>query len=123
MNRIFPDEVVAAYKSTGWRPIRGTFCRPPHYFDPGVPTCGCAVGVIAESKGVMLNRSTGELAAELGYNRDYINGFIHGFDGLDGNTTTGDFYNFTLGRSDGKASAAVVFGETENENVNEKVTA
>jgi hypothetical protein len=109
MIRIHPDEVVAAYLSTGYTPIRRAF-RIDQTDGRTIVKCGCPVAVLSESKNVDISSlSTCRIAELIGYDPDYLLGFVYGFDDLAVNSpSVENFYNFAIGRNDGRSAGMVV---------------
>lgn len=73
MKRITQDQVVEAYRRTGWRPIQEAF-----YGRINGQHCGCGLGVMA---GEDLGEDISDYAEALGLDHDYASGFTYGFDG------------------------------------------
>lgn len=106
-NRITPEQVVEAYKATGFKPARLTFVRRE-----GTDVCMCAASVCAVAHGLhwldledasKKNKPLAALIARtLGLSLDYVWSFIFAFDGEE----HGDSY----GSLDGRAARAAVFG-------------
>lgn len=104
MKRITPEEVVEAYKSTGLKPVRGTFCW-------GSRACG--LGTVCISRGKMPT-SPLMVSRSLGIEMEYLLGFVNGFDGIHKASIGIDESNETLslGFADGKLAAAAVFKDS-----------
>jgi hypothetical protein len=127
--RLTPERVRKAYKTTGLKPMRGTFirfCNPPYAPEKTVPEacCGSSAVFIAESPDPGVNFSTaaevlnemvtlgrGLLPIALDVTAEYMDGFVVGFDLGDSTTLSGapEGLDFQLGLQDGRESAQVVF--------------
>lgn len=99
MNRITPEEVLAAYEKTGLKP--GRFLYKDNYLK-----CGCPVTALAESIGCTYEPSDEGLflarfARERELNISYLNGFINGVDSTN-HPTTSEKKEFIDGFEDGR---------------------
>jgi len=100
LRRITVDEVRAAVEKTGLRPEPGIWLNG----NGDKPTCGCALGILAHSQGISLDRpnaSIPEAAGLMGLDQEYTEGFISGFDGE--KCACPDEPNHALGFTDGLA--------------------
>lgn len=102
LKRITPEQVVEAYRRTGWRPIQEAF-----YDRINGQHCGCGLSVLVgdAEKVLQMECYTGLrlqlFANELGLTADYVSGFIRGYDG-DGGSSWWDSEKL-LGWQDGRA--------------------
>lgn len=102
MNRITPEQVVDAYRRTGWRPIQEAF-----YDRINGQHCGCGLSVlVGDAEKVLqmdgyIGRRLQLFANELGLTADYVSGFIRGYDGDGGGPWWGS--EKFLGWQDGRA--------------------
>lgn len=81
MKRVTPEQVIDAYRRTGWEPVQD------EWFDKiDGKVCGCALTAMIGSENRLreIMSMPGELeeliAAELGLSEDYVIGFVQGFD-------------------------------------------
>lgn len=119
MNRITPEQVVEAYRVTGFVPVRGAFIKRDNPND-NCQMCGATAVAVAEKKVHwldLLNDSSGrrerDIGAALGLDEWYLCGFTAGFDGI-GRVNSFNYEAFITGYSDGRAAAAAVFPTTTN---------
>lgn len=111
MERIKPEDVVAAYKETGVRPkARVSMIK----YENNMAYC-CGAGVIAYKE---IGLQMAKLGAAMKcltkkYTKNYIHGFTYGFDDQDMwyLKTLMENEEFSAGYEDGKAAAKLVFGE------------
>ncbi len=109
--RILPEDVLAAYASTGLKPARGKYVN-----DRATQACG--VGCFAVAHGAKADNNAVHEWVVNQDNRPYFFGFVHGFDELvEGEGYTKDSLygeigqaNYDRGYKDGQTAAAVVFG-------------
>lgn len=105
MKRITPEQVVEAYKRTGWVPEQGEWVRDK----PGGKRCGCALGVmIGDGIVSLLNCNSNKspyavVSGALKLTPGYVDGFAQGFDGPLSRSylsTKSEFFN--TGYTDGR---------------------
>jgi hypothetical protein len=111
MKRITPEEVVEAYKVTGYKPIRmGWFIDCGDHCEAcGLTVCSVAIGKNQKTKekAAIVDRWEEYLTESLEISTGYLRGFVSGFDGYtSGPLLNGDAY---IGFNDGVAAAQAVF--------------
>lgn len=77
MERITPEQVVEAYKTTGLKPVRHITLKDG---------CACGLGAVYAQKLNVRTECVGEVFTEIkkyGLSPSYVSGFIAGFDGVD----------------------------------------
>lgn len=96
--RITVEEVQEAYRVTGIQPSRGTV----------LGNACCAAGAVARHRGGVNCRHMQQIYSWLDaqYGRDYMDGFINGFDGYDDCNA-----DSRIAYQDGVAARKAVFGE------------
>jgi hypothetical protein len=118
MKRITVDEILDAYGETGLQPTVGEFIGHLAYGD----MCACAIGAFAAArlgvKGAMQSALTPWAVPWPGigleYSREYIAGFIRGFDADEEKESSMTFpgrEERMAGYEDGRAAARAVFGD------------
>jgi hypothetical protein len=114
--RIMIDEVRAAYAETGLEPITEAWYEPPS--PGGGPGRACGLGaVLIRRSGTDAARYLEDEAGDadlraakwLGLDRDYVDGFLSGFDDFYAEEDRGDAYH--QGWLDGRAAAEAVLTE------------
>jgi hypothetical protein len=83
MKRITPEQVVEAYETTGYKPIRmGWFIdRGDHCEACGLTVCSVANGnTPPRENGALITKWTEYLSQSLGISKWYLHGFVAGFD-------------------------------------------
>jgi hypothetical protein len=105
MKRITPEEVVAAYKETGLKPVTDDFGDERS-------KCGCALTALAyknnptvELHTILYDFADGEDFSVLPYDVQYIKDFISGFD------RSSSLHKNTQGYQDGSAARHAVSKE------------
>lgn len=108
MNRITPEEVVAAYAKTGLVPVRARWAA----YDEKRRPCGCAITALLVAAGNDFGciEADTEYEPTLGLNADYEDGFVIGFDTI-GEAKSPLDNDWQQGFHDGRSCAAAVFGE------------
>jgi len=108
VNRITAEQVVEAYKVTGYRPARKTMWSKTNKGD-----CACALVACSAAKVYPLKNEETDwehyLCQTLEIERTYMLGFISGFDGYTQAVALMDEVA-KEGYADGLAAAAAVFG-------------
>lgn len=103
MRRITVEEVLEAYRVTGMKPSKGTYCI-------GLDSnpCGCAMGALAIAAGICPGMAlVGNWSIEQ-FGQPYSDAFEDGFDGKVRRFTN---KRAKQGYADGQAAAAAVFQE------------
>lgn len=122
--RITPEEVLKDYEETGLEPVKDKlFIGGHHLNDPLIAACGIGVRIAAMNQfyhGDVIDRNSGWVRqANEKYGRDYIDGFIDGYDGthlsLEVRPSIRDSERYWEGREDGEAAQEAVFSRDREE--------
>lgn len=101
MKRLAIEEVRDAYRQTKLQPCRWLFLEKDS---------ACAIGAVAIASGVQRVRSDVERWAIATFDKDYLQGFEMGFDGVKPeDPLKWESEYFTLGHQDGLVIAEAVF--------------
>jgi hypothetical protein len=97
--RITPASVQAAYQQTGVRPIRGLYQWRNADLEIDA---ACGLGACALARGQCV------FALSRSLDREYVCGFLRGFDGKDSDFTDQSTPEYHAGYEDGSGAAALV---------------